>query len=165
MQPLALKQIHNTNSAVTGVVASVFAASQDGNEATVGERLTACLQHSCLKNAFFSPHQCTGNKLMCVFFKQRRWWAPTEDVFLMICSDIQLELTLQSDMDHWVYRASSELTSGDLSSLLSLSLSAALSSLSLANQIKNSFIGMNGSWIKNVVEHLSLEQYSTIRHK
>lgn len=125
MQPLALKQIHNTNSAVTGVVASVFAASQDGNEATVGERLTACLQHSCLKNAFFSPHQCTENKLMCVFFKRRRWRAPTEDVFLMICLDIQLELTLQSDMDHWVYRASSELTSGDLSSLLSLSLCSA----------------------------------------
>lgn len=53
MQPLASKRIHNTNSPVTRIVVSVFAASQDGNEATACERLTACLQHSCLKNAIF----------------------------------------------------------------------------------------------------------------
>ncbi len=53
MQPLALTRIHNTNSPVTPIVVSVFAASQNGNEATVCECLTACLQPSCLKNAFF----------------------------------------------------------------------------------------------------------------
>ncbi len=43
MLPLALKQTHNTHSPVTLVVVSVFAASEDENEATVWECLTACL--------------------------------------------------------------------------------------------------------------------------
>lgn len=140
MQPLASKQIHNTNSPVTRVVVSVFEASQNGK----------CFK----KKPFFVFEQ---RKSWCLqtpsrahsLFKRQLWLTLTKDIFLMICLDVQLELTLQSDMDHWVYRALSELTSEYLSPLHRFLL------LSVANQIKKSFIGMNGRR-KNVVKHLSL---------
>lgn len=123
MQPLALKLIHNTTSPVTPVVVSVFVDSENGNEATVRECLTACLQHSFLKKCLLFV--CVQRKSWCVqtpsrahsLLKRQRWLTPTKGVFLMICLDVQLELTLQSDMDHWVYTALSELTSEDLSPL------------------------------------------------
>lgn len=77
---------------------------------------------------------CERRKTWCVrapscahsLFKRQRRLIPTKDVFLMICLDVQVELTLQSDMDHWVYRSLSELTSEDLSPSLCIALSSCL---------------------------------------
>lgn len=99
---------------------------------------------------------CANTQNSTLTFKSQPWLTATKDVFLMICLDMQLEMTLQSDMDQWVYRSLSELTSKDLSSLPAFCLS----------QIKSKiFIGMNGSWVKKTLSSIFLLhniQYSNI---
>lgn len=99
---------------------------------------------------------CANTQNSTLTFKRQPWLTATKDVFLMICLDMQLEMTLQSDMDQWVYRSLSELTSKDLSSLPAFCLS----------QIKSKiFIGMNGSWVKKTLSSIFLLhniQYSNI---
>lgn len=92
--------------------------------------LYCTVQLACLKMLFLFFFSCEQRKSWrvqapsCVhsLFKRQRWLTLTKDVFLMICLDVQVELTLQSDMDHWVYRGLSELTSEDLSPSLCIAL-------------------------------------------
>lgn len=98
----------------------MFVASRNGNEATVWVSNGVCtVQHVCL-DMFFrharreSADVCKRSAVHIGCPKRQLWLAPTEDVFLMICSDVQVESTLRSDMDHWVHRGLSELTSEDL---------------------------------------------------
>lgn len=72
--------------------------------------------------------------LSLFFFLKTAVTDKTKTFFLMICLDVQPELTLQSDMDHWVYGALSELTSEDLSPL-SASLSPPVSGKSNQKQL------------------------------
>ena len=106
MQPLASQQIHNTNplSTLTTIIA--------GRSEMRPQCVSVPSVWTILKSLSYVWEQRRSS-----LFKRKQWWTPTWHVVLMICVDVQLEWTLQSDMDHWVHKSSSEVTRERLSSL------------------------------------------------